>query len=381
MHIRSVQLLVFFCLSMACSGKRLGSTENVTSTDITSGEVRYARKFDLQSFENYFELQVFSPFADSDDTLYYALKKSSCQKVFPEAYHQIDIPIQSAAILSSSHAALFKPFEAADVVTGIANIDYIYDDDIYDNYKSGHTIQVGLGKNLNYELLLSRSPDILMISSNAASEYNELQTIKRGGTGVIVNAEWREKHPLGRAEWVKVLGALLDQPEKAEAYFRKVEKNYLGLRQKALEASDQPEVLVNAPFKDSWWIPGSETYVARLLFDAGANYPWQDEQQENILQLDLESVMNESIDAAYWINPGTARSLEELAAKDSRLIEFQAFRQKRVYNHTKKINERGGNDYFETGVIRPDLVLADLIHIFHPRLLEDHTFEYYENLK
>ncbi|BAL99694.1 MAG: hypothetical protein KatS3mg049_2263 [Caldilinea sp.] len=51
-----------------------------------------------------------------------------------------------------------------------------------------------------------------------------------------------------------------------------------------------------------------------------------------------------------------------------------------MYNNNARLNEYGGNDYWEGGLANPDVVLADLIKIFHPELLPDHELVYYRKL-
>lgn len=372
---------LIFLIVCACKSKNKERSDNFLKKFGAPSGISYARKLAIDEGENYYLVKIMSPFTDANDTLYYALTKKNCKKEFPSNYNIINIPIRSAAILSSSHASMFLPFDKAEVITAVSQINYFYSEEIHDRYNDGKISEVGMDSNLNFEEIIAKTPEILMISGNSVSDLDKMELLKSSGITIIPNAEWREHHPLGRAEWIKLGGALLDQMDEANEIFSKVERSYLGLRHKAMEAKHHPEVLVNAPFKSSWWIPSGTSYIAQLLFDAGANYPWSETQQEKALQLDLESVMNTALDADVWINPGTAQSAEELLAKDQRLENFKAFREKKVFNHTLKINEHGGNDYFEKGVIRPDLILADLIKIFHPGLLKDQEFNFYQKLE
>ena len=62
------------------------------------------------------------------------------------------------------------------------------------------------------------------------------------------------------------------------------------------------------------------------------------------------------------------------------MADFDAFKAGRVFNNDRRLNEHGGNDYWESGSLRPDIVLADLIKILHPQLLPDHELVFYRRL-
>jgi iron complex transport system substrate-binding protein len=62
---------------------------------------------------------------------------------------------------------------------------------------------------------------------------------------------------------------------------------------------------------------------------------------------------------------------------EPRYAEFKAYRLRQVWVFERRVTPSGGNDYWSRGVSHPDLVLADLVRIFHPSLLPGHAFEWY----
>ena len=96
--------------------------------------------------------------------------------------------------------------------------------------------------------------------------------------------------------------------------------------------------------------------------------------------MDLESVFSKAVNADVWINPGVAQSIGELIAFDHRFGELPVLSSGEIYNNDARKSPGGGNDYWESATIRPDIVLSDLISVFHPQLNRDHSMFYYRKL-
>ena len=86
------------------------------------------------------------------------------------------------------------------------------------------------------------------------------------------------------------------------------------------------------------------------------------------------------MEADFWLNPSSYRTRQAIAAADDRFESLPPYRSGAIYNRTRRIAEAGGNAFWESGAIRPDEVLADLINILHPDLLPDREFVFYEKL-
>ena len=125
-------------------------------------------------------------------------------------------------------------------------------------------------------------------------------------------------------------------------------------------------------------MPGGNSYVSNVIADAGANYLWSDHPGTGGIQIDFEAVYAKGISADYWINPGFASSIADIVGSDERLSDFQAVTYGHVYNSNKRVSRDIANDYWESGIVMPDVILADLVSIFHPKLLPDHELFYYK---
>jgi iron complex transport system substrate-binding protein len=142
----------------------------------------------------------------------------------------------------------------------------------------------------------------------------------------------------------------------------------------------RPGIFTGVVYGDTWFMPGGQHYGTRFFNDAGGKYIWSDNESENILQLSFESVYEKAAYADFWIGTATYNSLEEIEHADSRYTDFKAFKTGNIYNYSARVNDKGGNAYFELGYARPDIILKDLAKIFHPDEMNDHQFYFYKKL-
>ena len=135
--------------------------------------------------------------------------------------------------------------------------------------------------------------------------------------------------------------------------------------------------MVNLPWKGVWYISGGKSNIAQLIKDAGGDYLWKNDNSSHNLTSYLEAVFQKAYNADIWINPGQAKSKNDIIASDERLIRLKAMRKDKIYNRDARLNKFGGNDYMESGNVNPDLILKDLIYIFNPKILPEHKLYYY----
>ncbi len=344
----------------------------------------YAQGFAISYHRNYKLIKVFNPFVNQSDTLRYLLVPNG--QMPPDGYPKaqiIRIPVQKIIVSATMHVALAEMLNATEFIAGIAGAKYVYNPEVREKLEAGEIVSFNMA-GFNKEKIIAMNPDLIMISAGKVSAFNDYKLLMKLGIPVFVNADWLETTPLGRAEWVKVMGALINKEAQAIKKFRKVAANYNRLKklvEKKVEPEERPVVVSNLPYKDAWFVPGGNSYTAQYLKDAGAVYPWSKNDETGGLKLNFEAVYYEGLEADVWINPGAAGSLSDILGEDSRFSDFKSIQTGRVYNNNKRLNPYGGNDFWETGAVRPDLVLHDLINIFHPGLLENDTLYFYQKLK
>ena len=176
------------------------------------------------------------------------------------------------------------------------------------------------------------------------------------------------------------MGALVNKEGFVNKKFDSLSLAYEKLAQQARQAVVKPSVIIGMPYKGSWFVPAGESYMAQFLRDAGASYRWLDSKGVGSLSLNFESVAPEALTADYWLNVGYVDTKADIVAKDQRYGSFKPFKTGQVYNYNKLVNDIGSNDYWESGAVNPQVVLADLIRILHPELLPDHSLVYYKQL-
>ncbi|WP_353717315.1 ABC transporter substrate-binding protein [Dyadobacter sp. 676] len=235
---------------------------------------------------------------------------------------------------------------------------------------------------LNDEKLIEMQPDVVMTIGNPGAKMDHYRMLKEAGIPVLINSEWVERTPLARAEWVKLMAALLDKEELVNEKFAQVESEYARLASLAGKAATKPTVLSGLNTKDAWFVPGGNSYMARFFKDAGAFYPWQNDSATGSLPLSFEAVSTIALQADYWLNVGFGGhdTRKSIIAMDTRYANFKAAKTGDLYSYNRLVNDQGSNDFFESGSVNPHTVLADMIRIFHPELLPNHQLVYYKKL-
>jgi iron complex transport system substrate-binding protein len=294
----------------------------------------------------------------------------------------IPVPVNTIVTMSTTFLTALDEIGVLDRLVGLDEATYVNNPRVRQLVDEGKLTMIGVGAGVNVEQTIDLQPDLIMTISTGNAEFDAHPTLLEAGLKVVLNAEWLDTSPLGRAEWSKFIAAFFNREATAEALFAERVARYEELAALAATAERQPTVFVNTFSRNAWAIPGGNSYIARFLADAGADYLWADETTNERLQLSFEEVYDVAQGAEFWINTGrTATTLAELLAEDARYRDFAAVQQGNVWNNNARLGPSGGNEYWEVGVAHPDVVLADLIKIFHPALLPEHTLVYYHQLR
>lgn len=378
-------VIIAISFMVACQQTKNESPENETTDLVTESSsfmprVKYAQHFDVQQYGDFKAIIVKNPWEEGDTLVSYVLYAKETQEPALEwAEYRIPVPVDEVVATSSPHVGFIGLIDELEKITGVADDRYIFNSYIYEKVSSGQVSQVGSLKDSNLEVLLDLSPDLVM-KTGVDNVRNEDVRLTEAGIPISYNVEWMESNMLARAEWIKFVGAFFNKDEKADSIFRQVEKEYLTALSITAKIKDRPSIMTGNNFKGTWYMPGSDSYLTKLIYDAGGDYYYKNEKSTGSLPLSFEVVLDKMIDADYWLGP-RAESLKELEMMDERYTLFKAFKDGNVYTFNKRMSESGGNDYWESGMTRPDLILKDVIKIFHPELLPDHELYYYKKLQ
>ena len=281
-------------------------------------------------------------------------------------------PVQSLVCMSTSYVGFLDAIGEASVVKGVSGLKFAGTPGL-------DAIEVGYDANLDFEAVLKTRPDYLLTYAVGSVEPAYLAKLRELGIKTVVLSEHLENHPLARAEYVKLFGALTGRLHEADSVFSSVRDRYLSLVQPSVRC----KVLVNVPYADSWYIPGGDNYMTRLISDAGGVVLGAVPGRDNSSVISLEKAYSFAQEADFWLNTGWCSSL-----KDMSLIHpvFKDFNFPEVWNNTLLTTPGGGNMFWETGPVRPDLILHDLVRIFSPTSVissevEKSPFNYYFKLK
>ncbi len=356
---------LLLCALFGCKQVR-----SVPPAAAVSGGFRWAKCLSWEKRDSVVHLTVSRPWKGAPEALHYALVPWG-DSVLPDSGETvIHVPIRQAACLATVHVGYLRALGASGSVLAVGDARYVYDSAVRAGMSAGKVFEVGSGTQLNAERLVAIHPDVVLANAIGEEEFASLQRLQAAGLPVLVTAEWMEAHPLARAEWIRLFGLLLGREHEADSLFNAIESSYLALADQARVASEKgrrPTVLIGAPFRDVWFVSGGQSYMARFVADAGADYLWADDSTAGGVPMSLESVLNRARNADFWLDPSDWRGLDEGLKEDARFRDFAAFRQGNVYNNNAREAGRGFSDYWESGIVNPQRVLADLISIFHGR--------------
>ncbi|NJN65687.1 MAG: ABC transporter substrate-binding protein [Chloroflexaceae bacterium] len=347
-------------------------------------DLDYSSAWNVEYYRNYKVINVTNPWTGASETFQYVLVQcgtpAPSEEDYPDAQF-IEVPIDTIVMLSTTYLPHLVDLEVLDSLVGIETIDYVNSQEVIDRYHQGNIAEVGSGAGVNIEQILDLDPDVVMASGSGVPEYDTHPTLIENGIAAAINADWMEQSPLGRAEWVKFTAMFYNREAQSSRLFDDIEQRYTDLMNQIQNVSDRPTVFNNLPWQGTWYVPGGQSFSAQMMDDAGASYLWRDNNSTGSLALDFEAVYERAIDADFWLIFGQGmQGIDDLVASDERFGDFTAVQRGRVYANDARVNANGGNDYFESGVVNPDAVLADLVKIFHPELVPDHTLTYYRRL-
>jgi iron complex transport system substrate-binding protein len=378
----SARLLLLLAALWSLCGCRRAAAPALATPAGAQGAMRYATGFSLIEKEGWTRVQVRKPWQGAKTDFTYALIRSGedPRDIPPEAV-RVTVPAKRVITMTTVNLPVLRNLGALDALVGLGGARYVCDEAVRQRLQAGRIREVGDDMRVDVEAALDLHPDLIFTFAVGGAANEGVRKLQEAGLPAAMEGSYMEETPLGRAEWIKFTAAFFGKGARADSAFDTVEKAYDSLAALARGARTRPTVLTNAPFGGSWWIPGGRSYVARFLADAGAQYLWESDTTRGALSLDLEAVLARAGEADFWLNPGDWRSLKEGRERDPRMALFKAFREGRVYNNDAKRCEGGGNEFFETSPTRPDLLLADLIAIFHPELVPDHKPVWYRRLE
>lgn len=376
--MNKINILLLVGLLFACTRKEDSTTKKEEGSNTT---VKYASGFTIKKEGKSTWVEVTYPFQGATSGYKYLLvPKGEDVPNHDPSTRVLRTPIETIACTSTTHIPFLDYLNETSALVGFTSMEYISSEKMQARIDSGKVVELGIDKGMNLEKLAVLQPDVVM-GYTMTADYGQFKKIEELKIPVIINAEYLEKHPLGRAEWIKFMALLFGKEQQADSIFSAIEKNYLKTKSIVDSTTSKPTVVSGVVYGDAWFLPGGENYAARILRDAGCNYLWSDDDSNGWLQLSFESVYDKAHNADLWIGTATYSSLSQIKAADERYARFKAFEKGDVYNYDARIGRKGGNEFLELGYLRPDIILNDLVKIAHPDLLPDHELYFHRKLE
>ena len=293
-------------------------------------------------------------------------------------YHDIDTiaPPQRIIAMSSSHTAMLDAVGCADRIVGISGCRFIYNPTLCQAIDQGKIAEVGYDSSFDFEKIRSLKADVVLLYGVAGEAKAMTDKLDELAIPYIYIGDYLEANPLGKAEWVVALSYLCGVEEQGKALFTEVERSYNTLREQRHCSAYRPRVMLNLPYRDTWFMPPKESYMVQLIEDAGGEYIYPQNDSNSSKPISLEEALLLAMKADFWLNLGQMASKEEVSAAAPRFAKVDAVRFSRLYNNTKRATESRGSDFWESGAVRPDIILEDLIKILHYEAPTDSLYYY-----
>ena len=385
----SLLTLIITALSLVACKQRPIENRLQTTDSAEAMSLDYAQGFQVRTLENGVKLvDVADPQTDEDKmpvSYHFALvprqtvnsQLSTVNDQIPEGYTKVEVPVERTLVMTMLQLSNFTALGAHDVVKGITGTKNLFNEDIHQRVADGRIVKIGMEGNFDTELILAANPEVIFISPFKRGGYD---AIKETGVTLIPHLGYKEPHPLGQAEWIKYVGLFIGKEKEADALFDRIKKRYLALAEKVKkETTDCPTVFSGEMHGGNWFAVGGKNHLAQLFRDAGAEYILKDDNTGGV-PIEYERMYATAANADYWriLNsyPGDF-SYEALKSSEPRNELFKAFKEKHViYCNMKQ------TPYYESSPVEPDVLLADLVAIFHPELMDEgYQPRYYQLLK
>lgn len=346
-------------------------TDDTNVKPITDEEslISFASHFDLIQSNDNFLLHLMSPESGEIEHRYFLTKEIDGSR---KGYTTINIPSTKLITLSGTSIGMLATLNEQDRIVGVSSKNYIHDQRTLNRINNEIVIEIGDESNLPLEKIIEAKPQLILYNG-FGSEFPGSKKLNAVNIKSLPIYDWRETHPLGKAEWIKLFGVLSNKYDEASTYFEEIELAYYNLKEKAKSINESPTVLSGNILGDIWYAPNGDSFVAQMLEDANINYIYQNTHGTGSLELSLEQIIKDNTNTDYWINPGFSNksAILELNPK----LKFVGPLNNSTYCYSHDMNL-----FWERSAIEPHLVLSDFIQIFHPETSTSDSLYFYRKV-
>lgn len=372
-HFNITLLFIIILVLAGCNKRQPAEQDNQPDTGYT---VNYAKGFQVKKYDGYTTVSVRDPWDTTRMLQTYVLvdKNKELPANLPEGT-LVKVPLTSVATYSTIHCSTLNELNRVDIIKGVCEPEYIKLDVIQNRIKDGTIANLGMASKPDAEQIIMLSPDAIFATPIQGWTYG---TIEKTGIPILETTDYTESHPLGRAEWIRFYSLFTGTEQLADSLFAITEKNYREVKEIIADAANHPSVLTDIRYQSKWNMPGGKSFMANMLADAGASYPWADNNSTTYMPLAFETVLDKAGEADIWIikyNWPKDMTYESLKKEYKPYSNFKAFKKKNIYGCNTAYS-----NYYEDLPIHPDYILKDMAYVFHPELFPDYTPKYYKKI-
>jgi len=361
MKIHILFLLIISVLVLSCT---VPAKENNTETINKNINIKYAKGFDIKYFDNYKLITLYNPWDNYSVYYKYKVFYKDVEANSKDLELYLSVVQNKIVALSGSQIGFLDKLNLENEIIGVSKKQYIYNSIVLKNIDANKTNQLGDETSLDYEKLYTMQPKIVFVTG-----WNKMNSsFDKGistGMPIVYMLEWQEQNPLGRAEWIKYIAAFFNKEKEADSLFSEVEQNYIAISDMKNNYEFKPTVLHGSLISGTWYMPGGKSYISNLYKDAGAIYLWGNSKEIGSIPLKFESVYTKAKGVDFWFPMIDVENINELSKIEKRYELFAPIKNKKIFLSNKRQNYLGGNDYWESGVANPDIILKDLFEILH----------------
>lgn len=314
-------------------------------------KIEYAEGFDITADDDGLLIETFSLKGNEEWEDHIWLPHQTSE--FSENYKVVQYPLNRIACQSSTYLAYLIKMNELELVTGLCGMEYVQDQEIIERLEENECQEICLGERVGLESLLSVNPELFLIYP---FKNTDIEEYRENGIQTLMVAEYLEKHPLARLEWIKIFGVLTNQYDYSKSIYDHAKEEYNSNVTGPI--SEENQFILNLPYGDTWYAPSSSSLIVNLCQDAGLDYSFKDDGGTENVPHSKEEMWELGTTVPYWVviaNRPKGFDLTDLLAEEAVYREFRAVKEgKVIFCNTNT------SDYFTYGVIEPHIMLNEL---------------------
>jgi len=338
--------------------------------------MEYAQNINVYHYESGYYVITHNTWGDKETKEFYLFPDSLELPDKLKSKNVIRTPIRKTIAYSSTQWSVFQQLGEISRVKGILESNYTDNAEIKTLMSENKISDIGTESNINIEKVIDIQPDLILYTPYQTIQQKSIEGLT--GAAMFPFADYLEHHPLGRAEWLKIIGYLTCREKDTDQWFDEIATNYESIKSRCKNADEKPTVFSDLPFDGQWYIPGGGSYIAKIFEDSGAEYIFKDNNSAGSKPVDAETVIAKANNADYWRimnSTDTPYSYKRLSIENELFTNFKAFKGKKII-----VCDVRESAYFEKSQYEPDLLLEDFARIFHPELFEENYEPHYFHL-